>query len=302
MNNSKKSEVKVGITVVIGLLLFVWILSWAKNVAFFSDDKDLRISFSNVPGLELGDVVTINGVRNGNVKTIELKETEVLVTISVEGSLKLFEDATFNLMMLDLMGGKKIEIYPGNSNVEMDYVKIQKGIFTGDIATTMVMLNSVQTDLVDVIKDVRISLREMNKLFDEGNLKEEIYLSLKSAREATDNLTLILKENRENIYELINKGNELSQNANDLITENKENVSSLLDEIKNVVNNSEIMIKNLNSMIQETKDQKNNFGKILYDEELLNSLKNTISQLQELTSIVKKQIEGKGFKVDANIF
>lgn len=68
MKNSRATEIKVGVTVLLGLLVFIWVLGWAKNFSVSSSDNIVRVSFNKVSGLEIGNNVTVNGVRKGSVK------------------------------------------------------------------------------------------------------------------------------------------------------------------------------------------------------------------------------------------
>ena len=65
MKDQRKTEIKVGITVLLGLIIFLWVLGWAKNWTVNSQRKEIIVEFSSVAGLEVGDPVTINGVRKG---------------------------------------------------------------------------------------------------------------------------------------------------------------------------------------------------------------------------------------------
>ena len=302
MENETKSNVKVGVTVFVGIILFVLVIIWAKNLSFFSEQKRIVVSYSMVPGLELGDLVTVNGVRSGNVVEIAQKYSHVLVTLTLDKDVKLQKDATFNLMMLDLMGGKKIEISPGVSPEEMNYEEVQQGIFSGDVSTMMVMLNSLQSDLVGIIKDVRKSLDIVSELYDEGEFKDELYDILKSTKELTSDVSALVKENDETIKSLLNQTDKLAKNANNLIEENDEKISTLLNKLNETAGKTNELIANMNALMDETKNKNNNLGKILYDEELFTKLKETLNELNELSKIVNEQMKGEGFKVDADIF
>ncbi|NOX16811.1 MAG: MCE family protein [Chlorobi bacterium] len=302
MKNEVKSNVKVGVTVFAGVILFVLVIIWAKNLSFFSEQKHIVVSYSMVPGLELGDLVTVNGVRSGKVEEISQKYSHVLVTIGLDKEVKLQKDASFNLMMLDLMGGKKIEISPGVSPDEMDYNEIQQGLFSGDVSTMMVTLNSLQSDLVGIIKDVRKSLDIVSDLYNEGELKDELYDILKSTKELTNDVSALVKENDETIKSLLSRSNKLAENANNLIEENDEKISSLLEKLNETAAKSNELITSMNAFMDETKNKNNNLGKILYDEEMFKKLTETLNELNELSKIINKQMKGSGFKVDADIF
>jgi hypothetical protein len=72
--------------------------------------------------------------------------------------------------------------------------------------------------------------------------------------------------------------------------------------LKNVFQKSDSLLSDLNYLTKETKNQQNNVGKFLYDENIINDLKQTLKQVNELTSILIDQLKNDGVNVDANIF
>ena len=301
MKNQKKTEIKVGITVVVGILIFLWIFGWAKNFNIDSNRKKLTIEFNSVAGLEKGDAATINGVRKGFVDDIEVKGNKVIVKVNLDRDVKIMQDATFSILMLDLMGGKKIEIKPGISNTPIDFTKIQKGKFSGDISTAMAALSSVQEDLVSVIKEVKVSLKNMNKLFANTSFTEEVQTSVKNLSDLTGKLNIVLTENRNNLKSLIEQGNKISKSANEMLKENQEAIKQTLENAQSVVASTDTLVKRINSFTVETKGQKNNLGKLLYDKDLIIKLNKSMEQINQLTKILVKQLKGDGVNVDANI-
>src|ERR1035437_3099352 len=101
MKDQRKTEIRVGVTVVIGILIFFWILGWAKNFSFSSDHRPVLVKFDNVTGLEIGDNVVVNGLRKGFVDDMQIKQDYVIVNISLSRDVDLREDAKFSISMLD---------------------------------------------------------------------------------------------------------------------------------------------------------------------------------------------------------
>ncbi len=302
MKQTKKTEIKVGITVAVGIILFLWIFGWAKNYRLNSQRKIVQIEFSSVAGLEKGDATTINGVRKGYVEDIRNVNNSVLVTVNLDDDVKLKEDATFSILMLDLMGGKKIEINPGNSAEELDYSKVQKGKFLGDISTAMAMLSSVQNDLVDVIKEVKITLTNLNRVFGKKEFFENVESSVKNLTVLTSELTDLVKTQKSEIEKLISNGNMLAENMNNLILSNKDNIRQTLESASDVLNEMKTLVAKANKLSDETVNMKNNLGKFLYDDELMNNLKSSIDKLNKLSEILIQQLQDDGVNVDVNIF
>ena len=302
MKDDRKTEIKVGLTVLVGIIIFIWIFGWAKNFSLQSNDQILKVKFNNVSGLEIGDPVTVNGMRKGYVKEMIVGANDVIVELSLEKNIILKEDATFAVTMLDLMGGKKIEIIPGNSNQPLNTNKTSVGVFYADIPQAMSLLGSVQDDFVTVLKDVKVSLNSLNNYLTDEKLNKDVKQSLSNLNSLTQKLDLMLSENRSDLKSLSKNAVELTDKTNELLTTNKENINQLFVDLKSIVNKSDILLSDLNSLTRETKEQQNNVGKLLYDENFLNDLKATLKQVNELTSILVDQLKNDGINVDANIF
>lgn len=302
MKDERKNEIKVGLTVLIGILFFIWILGWAKNFSLQSNEQIIKVNFGNVSGLEIGDQVTVNGLKKGYVKEMKVEPNKVIIDLSIDKDIKLKEDATFAISMLDLMGGKKVEVFPGVSEKSFDETKIAEGRFYADIPSVMSLFGSVQDDLVTVLQDVKISLHSMNKYLTDEQLNTNVRNSISNLSELTKKLNIILTENRDDIKALTTNAVELTKKSNEMISSNKENVEDLLKNLKSVFQKSDTLLSDLNSITKETMNKQNNIGKLLYDESVITDLKQTLKQVNELTSILIEQLKNDGINVDANVF
>ena len=302
MKDIRKTEIKVGVTTLIGIIVFVWIFSWAKNFSLHSNEQIVKVNFQNVSGLEIGDPVTVNGLRKGFVKEMIIEPNNILVELSVSNDVQFKEDASFAISMLDLMGGKKVDVFPGSSPNSLNLDKTYNGNFYADIPSVMSLFGSVQDDLVAVLKDLKSSLHSMNKYLNDEQLEKNVRKSLNNLTTLTEKLDAILSENRNDIKALTSNAVELTQNSNKILTENQKNITQIISNVKTVFEKSDTLLARLNALSKETMDKQNNIGKILYDEQLLNDLKMTLKQTNELTAILVEQLKNDGVKVDANIF
>jgi len=302
MKNQKKAELKVGITVIVAVIILLWIIGWAKNINLNSAEKMLTISFQNVAGLVVGDFVSVQGIKEGYVKALRNENNFVLVDVSLSENVKLKKDAQFSIMMVDLMGGKKIEISPGKSNIEIDYSQIQNGAFVGDISTAMASLGNVQNDLVSIIKEVKTTLTSLNKLVNNAKFIDGIHNSVFSLNNIIKKTDFLLSNNSEAISELIKNSNELINNSNKFVIENKDEIKSTFNDVSYLIKNTDTLVIKLNQFIIETENKENNLSKLLYDKELVDSLSITFKKLKKLINTINTQINDEGLKVDANIF
>ncbi len=302
MKNQKRTEFKVGVTVIISVVVLLWVLGWAKNFSFNSNEKTLSISFQNIAGLLVGDVVSVQGIKEGFVKDIRNENNSVIVTVTLSETTNLKEDARFSIMMIDLMGGKKIEIVPGVSSSKIDYSKIQSGEFLGDISTSMAALGAVQDDLVDVIFEVKETLNSLNKLLGNSEFMDELQNSVISLNKLIAKTDKIISDNSNLFSSLLKNSNELVTNSNQFIVENSADLKTSISNINGVLNNANGLIKKMDDFFDEVKNQENNIGKIIYDEKIISDLSSTLKQLKELSELINKQLKEEGLKVDAHVF
>jgi phospholipid/cholesterol/gamma-HCH transport system substrate-binding protein len=301
MKNQRKTEIKVGVTVILGLIIFIWILGWAKNFILVSKEKTLKIRFDNAAGLEIGDFVTVNGVRKGNVRDIQVQNNEVLVTVSVDNDTDLRQDAVFGLAMIDMMGGKKIDIKPGSSTEPLDYNGIQTGKFYSDIPAVMSFVGSMQDDLMSTLKQIKVSLNSLNNYLTDQKLNDNIKNSIENISQLTKKLNNLIDENSRSLKQLTSNSVDITNDAKNFYQNNQSSISSSIKEAENVLQKTDSLVTSINYFTSEIKTKSNTVGKILYDEKLYDDLNQSIKQVNELTKILIEQLKDKGVKVDAKV-
>ena len=302
MKDQRKTEIKVGVTFLLAIIIFLWILGWAKNWTLNLQRKEISVEFSSVAGLEVNDPVTVNGVRKGYVKDIKISGSKVITLLNLPSDIIIKEDAKFSVMMLDLMGGKKVEVNSGSSINELDYNKIQQGSYDGDIASAMSMLGSVQNDLIDVIREVKISVTALNKTITDEKFTNDLKTSVNNLAMLTDNLNKLIVNNKDDLNKLLKSGNELTKNVNSFIETNRDTLTLTINSIHDVLKTSKEVLIKVNDFMDKTNKNQNNFGKLLSDPVLMDDLKATIQQAKDLTKILIEQLKSKGVEVNAHIF
>ncbi|WKZ71268.1 MAG: MlaD family protein [Melioribacteraceae bacterium] len=301
MKDDKKTEIKVGISLLVSIIILIWVIAWAKNVDIFSDQKELLVSFNSVAGLSLGDQVSVNGVRKGYVDQISNHGNNVLVKLILDNDVELKKDAQFSIMMLDLMGGKKIEVMPGDEAEPLDYNVTQTGHFAGDISTTMAKLGMMEENIRTIIEELTITLHSVNNIIGDDEFADNLKTSVASLRDLSYKTSLLLDENRKGIKSLLDSTNVLVSNSNKFIENNSVKISETIDQTSILLKNSNELISKIDKFFVEIKEQKNFAGKILYDEKFYSDLKTSVESLKELTLILIEQLKNEGINVDANI-
>jgi phospholipid/cholesterol/gamma-HCH transport system substrate-binding protein len=302
MKDQRKTEIRVGITVLFGIIVFLWILGWAKNFSLTPTENTVSVQFSNTSGLEIGDPVTVNGVRKGFVEDLIIKGENVVVTLKIDNNVVLKEDTDFAISMLDLMGGKKVEIKPGSSEKLLNYDQLQYGSFYADVPYVMSMVGTFQEEISSTISDLKMTLTSLNTYLGDKKLNDDIKSSMSNLSGVTKKLNILIDENRNNFRQLTANTVELTEDARNFINQNKESFNASAKELQSVLGGADSLLVKLNEFSNELNNQQNNLGKIIYDEKIYRDLSQSLKQLNELTRIMLEQIQEDGLKVDANIF
>lgn len=308
MNAQRKTEIKVGITAIVGIVLLVWIIGWAKNVSFIEKNNNYKIEFDNVSGLEIGDNVTINGVRKGSVESITVTGSTVLVEIAIEKDVLIPEDSKFYVTMLDLMGGKKVEIRPGKSSKLINPEIIQKGEFQFDVAEVMSFVGRAGEGIPAMMSKIDTALTAINSYLQDEEIKGDVKSGLKNLVALASDFRSLIREQRGQIDHLITNSIKLTENADSLtsnasvfIKENQDSIATSIKNLNKLLVQSDALIKKFDGIIDETTSQKNNLGKLLYDEATFDDLKVSLKEAKELLILVKKQLKNEGINVKAKI-
>ena len=79
MNDKLRTEIRVGVTVILGIAVLLFGFSWFKEWTMTGGFYTLKMRFDNSSGLQNGDPVMINGVRAGKVTLVKVESNTVLV-------------------------------------------------------------------------------------------------------------------------------------------------------------------------------------------------------------------------------
>jgi phospholipid/cholesterol/gamma-HCH transport system substrate-binding protein len=302
MKDERKTEFKVGLTVSLAILLLFLVIGWAKNISIGPARKHLDVQFLSVSGLEIGDPVTLNGVRKGYVDAITNNAKRgVIVDLSLDADVQLRQDARISVDMLDLMGGKKVEIEQGNSEQLLDFSKMAQGDFSADVPLVMKTAGAIVNELPAIVKSLNESLTAIKDIVQDEKLKSDVKSTMSELHEATIKLNRFVDNNSTSVTTLINNSNKLVSEAGAVLQDNKADVKESIQNLKELTKTTSSMIEKINLLVDETKGQKNNLGKVMYDESLIPELKQTLATLKELLTVLNSQLQKDGIKVKAKI-
>jgi len=114
----RKMELTVGLFVLIGLLCAAYLtVKLGKLEVLGGDTYVVKARFTDVTGLKAGASVEMGGVRVGRVDSLVLsREDYAIVTMSIDKTVKLTDDATVAVKTSGLIGDKFLKITQGGGS------------------------------------------------------------------------------------------------------------------------------------------------------------------------------------------
>jgi phospholipid/cholesterol/gamma-HCH transport system substrate-binding protein len=85
-------EVKIGITALITILVFIWLYNFLKGKDLFSKSTQYYVVYDKVGGLAESSPVEVNGYKVGVVQSVRFLDPEsgrLVVTLTVDKGFKL---------------------------------------------------------------------------------------------------------------------------------------------------------------------------------------------------------------------
>lgn len=309
MEQEKRTDIKVGLTVLIGIVILVFGIAWAKGWHFGASGYVVRAQFPTAGGLEVGDPVTINGVKRGSVDEIESRDTDVLVRLKFPSKVDLRQDAQANIMMLELMGGKKVEMLSGSSPMRLRDSATIVGGYSGDIGTLVAMVSSLSGNVRSITIKADTLLASLNSLLSGNDLKGNVNATLADARKTLANfnatalkLDQLITENRLPLKNTLAQAENTARDLSQLMNENRPGLKAFLDSTNNAVAEGRHALAGANSLfgkldsLLHTADQENSLlYRLTRDRKFADRLDSTLISLNKFIEQVRRQ------GLDANI-
>lgn len=295
MSERKFSEIKVGIFVFIAAFMVLATLFWAKGFIVNKDQIDLKAYFKNVSGLNIGDPVTVSGVRKGKVQKFDLVGDSVLVELTIEKTVKIKKDYKIEVAMLELMAGKQVLINPGVSNEEIDYSQPLIGETGSDITAMMKNINDITQDVKSLLKKfdktadgLNESIKNINDIVGDKNMTGNLKTTMSNLNLASRNLNVLLSENRVSFKEITGKVGKSIDNVNGILDENGPQVKSTFKDIQVLTTRVDTLITSINAVVNDLQNQKGSMGKFMYDDKFYENLNKSLQEIEKLTKKIRK--------------
>ena len=173
-------ELLIGITTLATSICLIGGYNFLKGKNIFSVKREYHAFYEHVHGLEVGQPVTVNGYKIGQVTEIKFDASfggPLLVGFTISKPLNFPVDTKFEIYDMDIMGAKGLQLVPGHSKT----MAISGDTLLGDIKISLTeqvtkqfvpikegtekLMNSVDSTLksVTILSEKVINLIEINQ-------------------------------------------------------------------------------------------------------------------------------------------
>ncbi|AIY13918.1 MlaD family protein [Cellulophaga baltica] len=279
-------EIKTGIIVVGGILLFLMGFSYLKSSSLFDNSKTFYAVYNNVGGLQTGTPVSINGYNVGKVNGIKFKDDsgKLLVTFSVSNEFDFSNNSKAELYDTGIIGGKGIQIIPmfdGSPSAKSGDTLISS-IKPGLTDLVQKNLAPLQSKIEGAVTNADSLLINFNQVLDTKTKKD--------LRESISGLNTLVKSfqgsaNALNGLLADNKGNlDTSIKNMAAMTDNFKNLSDSISKagLVETMKSLESTVASLDVMLAKMENGDGTIGKLMTDEELYTNLANSSKELDLL--------------------
>lgn len=279
-------ELKTGIIVIGGLLLFILGFSFLKSTPIFDNSKVFYAVYSHVGGLQPGTQVSINGFSVGSVSSIEFKgqSGQLLVTFTVDSDFEFSRNSTAELYDTGIIGGKGIQIKPvfDGAPVAQSGDTLMTDTKPGLTELVQQKLTPLQLKVEGAVSNADSLLMNFNDVLDEAT-KQHLRQSIRSLNsvvanfeESSATLNQLLEKNKDQLDSSITNINTL--------TGNFARISDSLAQadLATTVKNLDETVTGLNSVLAKMNSGEGSFGKLMNDKQLYDNLTEVSRELDLL--------------------
>ncbi|MCX7908173.1 MAG: MlaD family protein [Ignavibacteria bacterium] len=302
MKNLKKIELKVGIVSFFATLFLILGIIFGRGYKVSVSTQTIKFRFPNSGGLQVSSPVVVNGVKRGVVSSIQNDNGTVLVTATIDNTDDFKKDVRAKITILEITGGKKIEIVPGNSPEPFDPRTEIPGETTADFAVIVSELGIILNEAKHTLNQLDTTLTSTNKILGDKNFISNTKEALQNANQTLSIAREILESNQSNINQTIKTLKEITSLLRSDYSKYEPKINNLVDKLEQISSQTENLltkgnntlqkldttVSSINFLLHDIKYGENLANRILYDKSLALKLDTTLVNLSNFINLIQK--------------
>ncbi|MCO6466443.1 MAG: MCE family protein [Bradyrhizobiaceae bacterium] len=294
MEETRRTEFAVGLVSIVGAALLIVGILLGKGCSFSANVQTLHVLLQSSGGLEQGSPVVVNGVKRGKVVGVEPHADKVMATVEVDRADDLHADAHALVSILEITGGKKLEIFPGTSTTPLDPSKPLPGRAAIDVGGLVTIVGDVSGELVTLLRRLDTVTAALNSLMADGTLATNLKSIAADGAVLAHDARVWLQQHQATLSTSITELKGALVDVRRVVNTSEPKLTSVLNkldsrltELEGVVSNgnrvivqADSMIASINGIVTEVKTNRSLLNAVLYDESFRKSMDTLVSKIQ----------------------
>jgi phospholipid/cholesterol/gamma-HCH transport system substrate-binding protein len=287
------NEVKVGVTALLTIIIFIWLYNFLKGKDFFSNSAYYYTIYDKIGGLAESSPVEINGYKVGVVQSIDFVNPEsgkLFVSFSVSKDFKLPKNTYAEIVPVSLLGGMKVQFVYGNgpgTYSDGDTIPGRLAVSVIDkVETELLPLKDKISDLLIVLDSVITSVDDIMDPEFKKNLSGTI-AHLNGTTESLDNILSSKEKELKTTLDNVNKFTKMLSDNSASMSKTFGNLEAITDtlaaaDIYTSVSKLKESLEKTATLIDNLNDGKGSAGQFITNDTLYANLTNSLESLNVL--------------------
>jgi len=295
-------ETKVGLFFLIGLAILGVITFRVANVSeYFQPKAYYTVFFPSASGLNPDDPVAVAGLKVGKIKSLELKETGVLMTLTIDPKIRIRRDAIASVAWGGLLGNRYIDISLGKP--DQPWLEPGSEIPVGptiELTDVLFKLNAAATDFQDMLKTSGAGSKVQTVLENLTKASSDIAKVTEDIRERRGTVGKLIGSD-----ELYNKAISIADdlkgsaaNVRKLLGDNNERLNTIIEKLDAAIPEAKDAFSSIKKLGDEANSGKGVVAALLNDQKMAQDLRSSMtrlgSTLDRLDAIATSLEQGQG--------
>jgi len=292
------NEVKVGGTVLLTIIVFIWLFNFLKGKDFISSKAHYYTIYDKIGGLAESSPVEINGYKVGVVQSIDFidaKSGKLLVEFAVNRNFKLPKNTSAEIVPISLLGGMKVQFVYGNgpgtySNGDTIPGRLAESI-VDKVETEFLPVKDQISNLINVLDSV---ISSINDVLD-ADFKKNLGNTLSNLSNTTESLDKIIGSKESELKATLDNVNKFTK----MLADNAEkmnrsfgNLETITDtiaaaDIYGTVSNLKASLEKVSFLMENLNNGKGTAGRFLTNDTLYTNLSTSLESLNVLLMDMK---------------
>lgn len=290
MDVTRSTEIRVGIVSILSIALLIGGIMLGKGISLDPSLKQIRIRAASSGGAEAGSPVVINGVKRGQVTGVVNQNGSVIITAEVDDVSDLHADATARVTILEITGGKKIELTPGIQPEPFNVSREIPGTVSADIGGLVATLGDVSGNAVSIVRRLDSLTGTLTDLTRDGQFVTDVKSISSEGAIFVKDLRSWFATNKDPLGQSIRDLRSIASQLRSSIEKNEPKVSRLVDRLDatltsidgtlgradRALTSADSLIRRVDSVLVEVRSNKGLLNALIYDEKFADRFDSTV--------------------------